>query len=53
MLAPLLFMVYINDLCNVSNVLELYYLLVTLISSVRIPMLPILELKKITLVLYK
>lgn len=49
-------MVYINDLYtgNVSKVLGLILFAgETIISSVRIVMLPILELKKITLVLYK
>ena len=39
MLGPLLFLVYINDLCSVSKVLSWYYLLMTLISSIRILML--------------
>ena len=42
-LGPLLFLVYFNDLFNVSKVFELIFnLLMTLISSIRILMIPIL-----------
>ena len=42
-LGPLSFLVYFNDLFNVSKVFELIFnLLMTLISSIRILMIPIL-----------
>ena len=42
-LGPLLFLVYFNDLFNVSKVFELIFnLLMTLIPSIRVLMIPIL-----------
>lgn len=59
MLSPLLFMVYVNDLCKVSKVLELILFAgdTNIFSSETDPSYLMealnLELKKISLVLYK